>query len=118
MSLVSLVLWIGVPLGWLWIAAQVSSDYQTIYLWALFAIPVTMVGVGWVLYRINAVYVRVSDEPAGPRQTAWLRSQATDRSSREPRRAIDVIMACSVGLAAALMAVWFFFFAGSPLPGG
>ena len=117
MSVVSLFMWIGVPLGWLWIAAQVSTDYQTIYLWALFAIPLTMVAVGWVLYRLNAVYVRISHEPDGPRQTAWLRSQAADRSSSEPRRAIDVIMACSVGLAMTLLAVWFFFYAGSPLPG-
>ena len=117
MSAVSLFMWIGVPLGWLWIAGQVSTDYQAIYLWALFAIPVTMVAVGWVLYRLNAVYVRVSHEPDGPRQTAWLRSQAADRSSAEPRRAIDVIMACSVGLAMTLLAVWFFFYAGSPLPG-
>ena len=117
MSVVSLIMWIGVPLGWLWIAAQVSSDYQTIYLWALFAIPVTMVGVGWVLFRLNAVYVRVSNEADGPRQTTWLRSQAADRSSSEPKRAIDIIMACSVGLAVALLALWFFVFAGSPLPG-
>ena len=117
MSVVSLFMWIGVPIGWLWIAAQVSSDYQSIYLWALFAIPVTMVGVGWILFRINAVYIRVSHEPDGPRQTAWLRSQAHDLSSSEPKRAIDVIMACSVGLAAALLAAWFFLFAGSPLPG-
>lgn len=118
MSVVSVFMWIGVPLGWLWIAAQISSDYQAIYLWALFAIPLTMVAVGWVLFRLNAVYMRVSHEPGGPRQTPWLRSQAADRSSAEPKRAIDVIMACSVGLAMALLAVWFFFYAGSPLPGG
>ncbi|CAA9488003.1 MAG: hypothetical protein AVDCRST_MAG45-571 [uncultured Solirubrobacterales bacterium] len=117
MSMVSLFMWIGVPLGWLWIAAQVATDYQAIYLWALFAIPLTMVGVGWVLYRLNAIYVRASNEPDGPRQTSWLRSQAADRSSSEPRRALDVIMACSVGLAMTLLAVWFFFYAGSPLPG-
>ena len=117
MSLVSLVMWIGVPLGWLWIAAQVSSDYQAIYLWALFAIPVTMVGVGWILHRINAVYVRVAHTEEGPRQTKWLRAQAADRRSREPKGGIDVIMAGSVGLAVVLMGVWFFFFAGSPLPG-
>jgi hypothetical protein len=116
MTLVSLFLWIGVPLGWLWIAAQVSYDYQAIYLWALAAIPPTMVTVGWVLYRINRVYVRVSGEQSGPRQTKWLRSQAADRRSREPRRAIDVIMTCSVAIAATLMLIWFFFFAGSPLP--
>jgi multisubunit Na+/H+ antiporter MnhB subunit len=117
MSVVSLFMWIGVPLGWLWIAAQVSTDYQAIYLWALFAIPLTMVAVGWVLYRLNTIYIRVSHEPSGPRQTPWLRSQAADRSSSEPRRALDVIMACSVGLAMTLLGVWFFFYAGSPLPG-
>lgn len=118
MSAVSLFMWMGVPLAWLWIASQVASDYQTVYLWALLAIPVTMVGVGWVLYRLNAIYVRLSDEDQGPRQTTWLRAEAHDRVSREPRHAIDVIMACSVGLAVLAMAVWFFGFAGSPLPAG
>jgi hypothetical protein len=116
MSLVSLFMWVGVPLGLLWIAAMVSYDYQAIYLWALAAIPPTMIAVGWVLYRINRIYVRVSGEQAGPRQTKWLRSQAADRRSGEPRRAIDVIMTCSVAIAVTLFGIWFFFFAGSPLP--
>jgi hypothetical protein len=75
-----------------------------------------MVAVGWVLYRVNRVYVRVSGESERRRQTGWLESQASDRTSRPPRQAIEVIMATSVAIALVLFVLWFFFLAGSPLP--
>jgi hypothetical protein len=62
------------------------------------------------------VYVRVSGEEERFKHTAWLASHAADRTSRPPRRAVEVIMACSVALALMAFAFWFFFLAGSPLP--
>ncbi len=116
MVLLSLFLWIGVPLAWMWAAAQFVPDHQSWYLGLLIVIPLTMVGVGWILYRVNGIYVRVSGEPIRPEHTAWLKSQAGDRTTRPPKRAVDVIMACSVSLAGLLFAIWFFLFAGSPIP--
>ena len=116
MVLLSLVLWIGVPLAWMWFASLVAPDDRAWYLALLIVVPLTMAGVGWILYRVNRVYVRVSGEPLRPEHTGWLKSQAGDRTSRQPRRAVDVIMACSVALALVLFALWFFFLAGSPLP--
>jgi hypothetical protein len=116
MVALSLVLWIGVPLAWMWLASLVVPDKQGWYLALLVVVPLTMVAVGFVLYRVNRVYVRVSGEPIRPEHTAWLKSQSGDRTTRPPKRAIDVIMACSVSLAGLLFAFWFFFLAGSPLP--
>lgn len=116
MAVLSLVLWIGVPYAWMRIASLFTPDSQSFYLLLLIVIPATMVGVGWVLYRVNRVYVRVSGEAERREHTSWLQSQAADRMSRPPRRAIDVIMACSVCLALLAFVVWFLFVAGSPLP--
>lgn len=112
----SLVLWIGVPIAWMFLASLFVADSQGWYLTLLLVVPLTMVGVGWILYRVNRVYVRVSGEPIRPEHTAWLKSQAGDRTTRPPKRAVDVIMACSISLAGLLFAIWFFFLAGSPLP--
>ena len=116
MVVLSLFVWIGVPLAWMWAASLVAPDDKAWYLWLLVVVPLTMFAVGWVLYRVNRVYVRVSGEPLRPEHTGWLKSQAGDRRSRQPRRAIDVIMACSFSLALLAFAIWFFFLAGSPLP--
>ena len=116
MSVLSLVLWIGVPLAWMRVASLLPLDYGVFYVLLLVVVPLTMVGVGWVLYRVNRLYVRVSGEEERFEHTAWLASHTADRTSRRPRRAVDVIMACSVGLALVAFVFWFFFLAGSPLP--
>ena len=115
MACLSLFMWIGVPFGWMWLASKFVFDTQAHYLLLLLLVPVTMVGVGWVIYRLNAVYVRVSGEGDRPRHSGWLKSQAGDRTTKPPKRAIDVIMSVSVGLALLAFAFWFFFLAGSPL---
>ena len=116
MSLLSLFLWIGVPLAWMKIASGLPLTYVNFYLLLLVAVPLTMLAVGWVLNRVNRVYVRVSGEEEHWEHRGWLESQAADRTSRRPLRAIDVIMACSLALAVLALVVWFFLFAGSPLP--
>jgi divalent metal cation (Fe/Co/Zn/Cd) transporter len=116
MTLLSLFLWIGVPVMWMRIASLFTPDSQAFYLLLLVVVPLTMIGVGWVLSRVNGIYVRVSGEEQPREHTSWLQSQAADRRSRQPRRAIDVIMAFSVALALIAFTVWFFLIAGSPLP--
>ena len=116
MAFLSLFLWIGVPVLWMRIASLFTPDSQAFYLLLLIVVPLTMIGVGWVLYRVNRVYVRVSGEEQPREHTSWLESQAADRRSRQPRRAIDVIMSFSVLLALIAFMLWFFLVAGSPLP--
>jgi hypothetical protein len=74
-----------------------------------------MVAFGWVLYRVNAVYMRnLGPEPESERRhSAWLVSVSDERGvsrrARAPGRLIDVAMTVSISIALVLMAIWFFF---------
>jgi hypothetical protein len=118
----SLVFWIGIPLFWLWVAGQLIHEYPSIYLLALAACPLTMIVWGWVLYRVNAIYVELTpprrDAP-GVQRSAWLGSLSGDRRpKRRQATLLDVSMIVSVIIALTAMAVWFFAFAHNtgPLP--
>jgi hypothetical protein len=113
----SLFTWIGIPLIWVWIAAQLSHDNLMVYIVALAACPATMAGWGWLLYRVNAVYVRLGPPdaaPPGAGRSAWLKSVSGERGRRAPWSLIDVTLAISVVLAIALLFVWFLFISESP----
>ena len=120
----SLFLWIGVPIGGMWLAGQLFTESTRFLMFCLVTIPLTMVVVGFLLYRVNAVYVSLRDEE--PRETprsGWLVSATDERRSirlRQGRRElIDVAMTVSIVVALVLMVVWFFFAAEmrlAPLP--
>jgi heme/copper-type cytochrome/quinol oxidase subunit 2 len=104
MVLGCLLLWIGVPLGWLWIGSQVqaSASLGT-------ALAVTMLGI-----TVTIVLFVMA--------LAWLnqRHAALQERRRRPlgrNTALEVILVWSAGLAVAGFVVWFFGFAGaSPIP--
>jgi len=118
----SLVMWIGIPILWIWIAGQLIDEYPSIYLFALAACPLTMILWGWALYRINAIYVELTPPPAdtpGVQRSAWLGSLSGERRARRRQATLlDVSMIISVIVALTAMAVWFFAFAHNtgPLP--
>jgi hypothetical protein len=115
-------MWLGIPAFWIWVAGQLIHEYPSIYMLALGACPLTMVGWGWLLYRLNETYLELTPPPPdapGAQRSAWLGSLSAERRPR--RREItllDVSMVVSVILAIAVMAVWFFAFAhnSGPLP--
>ena len=118
----SLVFWIGIPLFWIWVAGQLIDEYPSIYLLALAACPLTMIVWGWVLYRVNAIYVELTPPPPdapGVQRSAWLGSLSGDRRpKRRQASLLDVSMVVSVIIALTALTVWFFAFAHSsgPLP--
>jgi uncharacterized membrane protein YbhN (UPF0104 family) len=98
-----LCLWVGVPLGWLWIGSQVQSSASLGT-----ALMVTMVGI--VLSIVVLVVV-----------LSWLNHRHAELNERRDRpvrsSALEVMLVSSAGLALVAFAVWFFLFAGaSPLP--
>jgi hypothetical protein len=118
-------LWIGVPIGGFWAAGRITTNSVDFLLFALGCVPLTMVAMGFLLYRVNAIYVTLRDEDAPqPRpRSAWLVSSSDERSGarrkRGRRELIDVAMTVSAVTALALMVVYFFFIGEmrlAPLP--
>jgi hypothetical protein len=121
----SLVLWIGVPIAVFWAAGQLFTKSTTFVMFALVAVPLGMVLVGFLLYRVNGVYLSLRDEdtPRPPSRSGWLVSSTDERRSarlqRGQRDLIDIAMTGSAVLALVLIFVFFFFIGEmrlAPLP--
>jgi len=98
-----LFLWIGVPLGWLWIGSQVqgSASLGT-------AMLVTMLGITATIFVVVIVL-------------SWLnrRHAVLQERRNRPRggNALEMLLVASAGIAIVGFGVWFFGFAGaSPVP--
>ena len=96
----SLLLWIGVPAGWLWIGSQVQGSTGSIGT----AIAVMLVGaitsivaLAWVLGRLNRVHEH-------------LREQRGADQSGPPL--LEVVLVVTAAIALVGFAIWFFVFAG------
>jgi hypothetical protein len=116
----SAFLWIGVPVSGLWLAGKLTTTPTGFLFAAMGGIPATMIGFGWLLYRIDALRQSLTGQEAhATPRSAWLRSQSDERGAhrrqRAPRRLVDVAMTVSAWTALALLVVWFFLLAGSPL---
>jgi hypothetical protein len=99
-----LLLWVGVPIGWLWIGSQMQGSSSSLGT----ALAVTMAGIIisitvliWILLRLNRLhYGLLESRDRAPHSTA-----------------LEVILVSSAGIAIVGFGVWFFLFAGaSPLP--
>jgi hypothetical protein len=73
------------------------------------------------LMRVSAAYDELSGRPRAERRTSpWLRSMRGEREEFARRRegisAVERVAVISVVAAVLAFEIWFFFFAGSPLP--
>jgi hypothetical protein len=120
MAVGSVLLWIGIPVGWLYLVSQLVDSSQPSmgpYVLVLVGIPATMIAMGKVLAILDRTYGRVTR--AAPRARvplAWHRSLRGDREPARGRSVLDIVMVASVALALVCFGVWFFLFAGSSLP--
>jgi hypothetical protein len=113
----SLVMWIGLPVGWLWLVTRVVKGNPEAFAAALFGCPVTMTLLGLLLARLNASYLRLSGGHPEQHRTAWLKSLSGERGAHRPRTVLETSMTISVVLALVAITIWFFFFAHSYMPG-
>jgi hypothetical protein len=120
MGIGSIVLWLGIPLGWIWLVSILADSSQPsmgAYVLVLVGIPLTMVVVGKLLVRLNRVYGELTGATPQVRVVMpWRRSLRDTRDTGQPRTILDVVMVVSVGIALVCLAIWFFAFAGSSLP--
>lgn len=113
----SLLMWVGVPVGWLWLVTRVIEHYPEAYAAALFGCPITMGILALLLARLNLLYLRLRGYQPGAERTAWLKSLSGDRRVRRPRTVLDTSMTISVVLAFVTLCVWYFLYAHSYTPG-
>jgi uncharacterized membrane protein YbhN (UPF0104 family) len=98
-----LFLWIGVPLGWLWIGSQVqgSASLGTAMLVTMLGITATILVVVIVLSWLNRRHAVLQERRNRPRDG----------------NALEMLLVASAGIAIVGFGVWFFGFAGaSPVP--
>ncbi len=120
MAVGSVLLWLGIPLGWLYLASRLVDSSQPSmgpYVLVLVGIPASMIVVGKLLSKLNRAYGQLTHTaPTGRTREAWLRSMRDGRDSGRQRTVLDVVMVWSVAVALLCFAIWFFVFAGSSLP--
>lgn len=120
MAVGSFALWTAIPLGGLWLAAQVSGGSVTQLsaastLVAVVGIPLAMALGVKGLAQLEHYYMRLTGTARKPRVPAHRRSRS-ESSSAPPATVLEKIMVLSVLGAVVAFAGWFFLFAGSPLP--
>jgi hypothetical protein len=101
-----LLLWVGIPLGWLWVGSQVqgSASLGT-------ALMVTMTGIVASIFVVLSLLARLNRSHA--------RIQEARNRPTSPTGALELIMVASAGLAVVGFGVWFLVFAGTaPVPLG
>jgi len=121
MAIGSVFLWIGIPVGWLFLASRmVKTSQPTLgpYLLVIFGIPVTMVIVGKLLFKLDNVYSSLTGQASEVQfRPPWLKSMRGERDTGRRLTVLEMTMIISVSLALLAFGAWFFLFAGSSLPG-
>jgi hypothetical protein len=121
MAIGSVVMWLGVPLGLIYLASKLADSPNPSmgpYLLVLIGLPVGMAIVGKALGALNRAHIRLTRREVDAYRPGWTRSLRGERTVNRRSGVLDRVMIVSVGLAAIAFAVWFFGFAGSSLPGG
>ena len=121
MVLGSLVLWLAVPVAWLWVASHIDDSLEAsfrAYAAIAIGVPTTMLIMFALLRRLDNAHQQltghVEEKKLAP---AWRRSLSEERDLHAPTSALDIILASTAIAAAVALVIWFFFFAGSSLPG-
>jgi 4-amino-4-deoxy-L-arabinose transferase-like glycosyltransferase len=119
---VAVAIALGIPLGWVWIASQIAGTKRDLTPALAILITTGILVSYWLALavgsRLRRHWVGEPEERARHRRMSWNRSfrdeplQAANRDS-DPIERIFVTVAL---IAIVLFEIWFFFFAGSPLP--
>jgi hypothetical protein len=120
MAVLSVVMWIGVPLGLIYVASQLADSSNPSagpYVLVLVGLPIGMAIVGKGLGMLDRAHARLTGRIDDSRRPAtWMRSMRAERVSTRRAGVLDRVMITSVALAILAFGVWFFAFAGSSLP--
>ena len=115
MAVGSILMWIGVPVFWLWLASQIAASSQPslgLYVLVLVGIAVSMAVVGKGLGVLNHFHMALTGRiPRQRQETVWLKSMRGDASKSREHGILATVMAISVSIALVCFGAWFFLFA-------
>jgi hypothetical protein len=120
MALGSVLMWIGVPLGLIYLASKLADTPNPSmgpYLLVLIGLPIGMAVIGKGLGALNRAHIRLTGTEVDAYRPGWTRSMRGERRVERRGGILDRVMIVSVVVAGVAFAVWFFGFAGSSLPG-
>ncbi|HYU61966.1 MAG TPA: hypothetical protein VEK39_14500 [Solirubrobacterales bacterium] len=104
----SLILWIGIPLGWLWLASKVTHSSGSHFFAAMVGTPVAIILFGSLLAWINRLYLRIVwSAPLEP-------AEDDEDEPHIVRGPLEPLLVGSLAIAIAVLCVWFFVFASNP----
>jgi hypothetical protein len=121
MAVGSVVMWLGVPLGLVYVASRLADTPNPTlgpYLLVILGLPVGMAVVGKGLGALNRAHVRLTGAETDEYRPGWTRSMRGERRVDRRNGVLDKVMIVSVAVAGIAFAVWFFGFAGSSVPTG
>ena len=112
-----LLLGVGVPLLWVFIASKLSDTFLKVPLLPLL-VMVTGLFISYI--AIAAVVARYDKERAamGPARMSWNRSLGAERNPQSKTTQWERVFITTCIVMTFLFEIWFFVFAGSSLPGG
>ncbi len=121
MALGSVVMWLGVPLGLIYLASKLADTPNPSmgpYLVVIVGLPIGMALVGKGLGSLNRLHTQLTGAQVDEYRPGWTKSMRAERTTSRRGGVLDKVMIVSVGIAVVVFAVWFFGFAGSSLPTG
>jgi hypothetical protein len=122
MAVAAMTLWVGIPLGWLWIGSQLVDSSQPSlgpYMVVVVGIIASVIADALLISRLNRKYQSVTGGSGHVRvQLPWLKSMRGEREQPREMSVLDAILIGTVILAGLTAFLWFVLLAGSPLPGG
>jgi hypothetical protein len=111
---------IGVPLVWVWIASKLAGDERDVTPSLALFITTGILVSYWVVLAvgswIRSHWVSEEEEQTKQRRMSWNRSFRDEPYRTDKSDPVETVFVVTALIAIVVFEVWFFFFAGSPLP--
>jgi hypothetical protein len=120
MLLAALSLWTAIPLGWIYVGSKLTNTQFPSagpYMIVAIGIVASIAIVDWLIARLNRLYMTITGtNRLAPMRPSWLKSMRDTAPKPSSTTVVEAVLMGSVALAVAVMTIWFFVLAGSPLP--